>query len=253
MTNYNPESNNDSGETHDRNEVLWNEQEWQHYLLQHDAEVRRFLTLYANLRDNPERLDEIAHELGWDTVEWNEALLAEDKDEDEAAYRPSFRADEDEEEEDEDDDDGPGTPLMADGRPYTIHRHPVFVVTRALSSDLRRLFERFLDRAGAHVPPTLTWTYGQTLAEAELQAVQAVQNADLGDTLLAVVQFKKALAALNLALRCLQEVCRHKVAGAESLRRESQQRLFDLREVWLRVMRDCRDEARSDRADAAGE
>jgi hypothetical protein len=59
---------------------------------------------------------------------------------------------------------------------------------------------------------------------------------------MAVSLFKRALAALNDSLALLgdDDIGRHR--STAPWREEARARLFDLREIWLRVMTDCRDE-----------
>ncbi|MEK9632625.1 MAG: hypothetical protein VW622_02185, partial [Opitutae bacterium] len=63
---------------------------------------------------------------------------------------------------------------------------------------------------------------------------------DLGDYLLAVCHLKKAHAALNESLR-INRLFSHQNEGVfEEYLKETNLRLHDLREIWLRVMHDCR-------------
>jgi hypothetical protein len=72
--------------------------------------------------------------------------------------------------------------------------------------------------------------------------VQAIHALDFGDYAMAVSLFKRALSALNgtLALLSADAVSRHR--AVLTWREEALPSLFDLREVWLRVIAECREE-----------
>ncbi len=55
----------------ERGELAWNEFDWENYLREQDDVVRRYLAHYEGLKHNPERIDEIAHRMGWDQETWN--------------------------------------------------------------------------------------------------------------------------------------------------------------------------------------
>ncbi len=76
----------------------------------------------------------------------------------------------------------------------------------------------------------------------EEQAVQAIHALDFGDYAMAVSLFKRALSALNSSLALLNDdsITRHRHVYA--WRDEALPSLFDLREIWLRVIAECREE-----------
>lgn len=72
--------------------------------------------------------------------------------------------------------------------------------------------------------------------------MQAVSALDFGDYAMAISLFKRALRDLNATLASLlaeENEANHSLAHYRAL---ALPRLFDLREVWLRVMGECRDE-----------
>ncbi len=117
--------------------------------------------------------------------------------------------------------------------PYTLHQNPVFIATRALFLGLRR----DCDRIEAGPAAALQVVLGR----AESQALLAIQALDLGDYGLAVSLFKRALRELNSALAQPLGVTAAP-AGPERPPELVLPWLFDLREIWLRVMNECRDE-----------
>ena len=86
----------------------------------------------------------------------------------------------------------------------------------------------------------LAIAFQSSLQRGEEHAVLAVQALDFGDYAMAVSLFKRALCELNQTLSLLDE---RAVNGSRSLshfRTDALPRLFDLREIWLRVMKECR-------------
>lgn len=213
------------GDWDDRSEVGWSEGTWRRYLSSHREEVTRFQSIYNTLKDTPNHIDEVAHLMGWDQQEWTatDFDLGEDG-------SPN------QDESDDSDDDG--------FEPYTLHRHPVYIFTHGLYGQLKEGWENLINQAGSQLPVAMVWRFGKSLHEGELQAVMALQAQDLGDFALTVCHMKHALAAINESLRVLQELPATQNAIVELFRADTLVRLFDLREVWLRVMGDCRQEMR---------
>ena len=227
------------GEWEDRGELVWNEFDWQQYLKQNDKEVARFLTLYHQHQGRSERLDEVARLMGWGDEEW---APGEDGATDEASSPPrvaeaaldlsgfSDFLDED---------------FDAVADTYTIHKHPVFIATRGLYQHLYYTWEHFLSSASeSHVNLSLSWKFATSLHAGDLNAVMAIHALDLGDFTLTICHLKNALSALNHSLSLLHALPVGNKAAQGLFFREVQATLFDLREIWLRVMNDCREENR---------
>lgn len=204
--------NPSDGDWDEREDLGWNEFDWSRYLREANQEIARFLEAYLLRRDEPEALDAIARELGWDRQEWTEGEF----------------------------DESAPPPAMGDGF-YTVHRHPVYLFTRGIYQLLRQGWEAFAPQAGP-VPAGWTWAYGLALHSGETEALQGVQAVDLGDYALAICHFKTALATLNQAFSLLERIPAHDRPESVRYLAESRRQLFDLREVWLRVLRDCREE-----------
>ena len=90
------------------------------------------------------------------------------------------------------------------------------------------------------VPAALGITLQALLYRGNEQALQAVQALEMGDYTLAVCLFKRALRELNLTLARLSEPDVAETPLAVRYREYAMPRLFDLREIWLRVMNECR-------------
>lgn len=217
------------GDWDEKGGLVWNEFDWKEYLREHDREIARFLTIYNSLKDQPDHLDETARQMGWELDDWSVSL---DGDDDPLApvdmegEMPPDEAD------------------FEDADPYTLHKHPVYIVTRALHEYLRRSWEHFMLQIQQNMPAQLAWTFANSLHRSELFSILALQSLDLGDFALAVCHLKTALTALNQAMSALQRLTHRNPRFLTLFRHEMMIRIFDLREVWLRVIHDCREEVR---------
>lgn len=226
MSNYDPDGPSEN-EWEDRGELAWNEFDWEHYLRDQDDILHRYLAFYEQLRGHPDRLDEAAHLMGWDKEAWSS----------------------DSSDADEDDDDDSSTASMderaeindADAEPYTLQKNPVFVATKAIYLSLKRGWERVASDS-ERVPQPLALSFQTVLHRGEEQAVLGIHALDFGDYALAISLFKRALRELNLALSLLDEKAVAHSRGLANFRQDAVPRLFDLREIWLRVMNECRQE-----------
>jgi hypothetical protein len=229
MTDFNSNSQPE-GDWNDRSgDLSWNELDWQRFLQRQEKEIARFLALYDECPlSDMERLDWVARQMGWEAEDWS---LNDFSDEE-----PAERGEEWKEE-------AEAEPIDTD--PYTLHRHPVFVVSTGLYTQIRYFWRRSLSSPDFDFDPVHSWDFGDALSEAEKHALLALQSLDMGDFILCLIHFKRTLRGLNLAQQHLDQLCLG--AGAPELfRRALTARLFDLREVCLRVMHDCRDEGTRD-------
>jgi hypothetical protein len=210
-----PESNWD-----ERGELAWNEFDWENYLREQDDVVRRYLVHYEGLKDHPARIDEIAHLMGWDEETWNT--------------------------DQNDEMEGPVDAAAVDYgefdlEPYTLHKNPVFVATKAIYLSLTYMWQR-LASDPAKVAQPLALAFQMPLHRGEQQASLAIQALDLGDYAMAISLFKRALREINTALSLLDDRAAARHPAMATFRDNALPRLFDLREIWLRVMSECRSE-----------
>lgn len=207
------------GEWDERGDLAWNEFDWERYLRSQDDVLRRYLDLYAQMKGKTERLDRVAQLMGWDTEEWtgNEYLDGED----------------DSEGSDDDSDDL---------EPYTLHKHPIFIATKALYLDIQARWLDLLGVGDQNFPPAVAAAYQASLSIGESNAISAINALDMGDYAMSVCQFKRALADLNRSFHLLDRVAKNPSETTDQYRLEATCRLFDLREIWLRVMQYCREE-----------
>jgi hypothetical protein len=59
---------------------------------------------------------------------------------------------------------------------------------------------------------------------------------------MAICLFKRALAALNDCFAQIGSDAAEKIEAVRERRDDMRMRLFDLREIWLRVISDCRED-----------
>jgi len=222
MSNFDPDtpSENDWDE---RGDLAWNEFDWEQYLREQDDVLHRYLAFYEQLREHPERIDEVAHFMHWDEGVWtSESVSMEDdgteEEETEAQDEASYKAE-----------------------PYTLHKSPVFIATKAIFLSLKRAWER-IATDNAKVPQTLAIALQTSLYRGEEQAILAVQALDFGDFAMAISLLKRALRELNQTLALLDDRAANVSRALGHFCQDARPRLFDLREIWLRVMNECRQE-----------
>ncbi len=214
----------------DQNEELaWNEYDWQRYLRENEREISDFLNHYHKLKHEPDHLDTIARIMGWDSEEWSPGEMAEDSDfSNDSAEEPERQRRE------------PETDLD----PYTIHKHPVFIVTHGLYQHLFKCWEMFTLQNQRSLNPVAVGRFSASLHAGEINAVMAINALDMGDFNLTICHLKNSLSAINHSLALLQKLTIKNVRILRLFQAETTRTLFDLREVWLRVMNDCREEER---------
>ncbi len=209
----------------DRGELAWTEADWQKYLGEQEEAVRNYIKHYDQLPEAIGRIDEAARRMGWELAETPESAAADDA------------TDEEDEE-----------VFAGDWDPYTLHRNPVYISTRALYVSLLAHWERVAAQPD-RVPAALGITLQALLYRGHEQALQAVQALEMGDYTLAVCLFKRALRELNLTLARLNQPDVTISPLAVRYREYALPRLFDLREIWLRIMSECRQSLSDEEAD----
>lgn len=205
-------------EWEDRGDLAWNEFDWERYLREQDEVIHRYLGFYEAFRKSPDRIDLVAEQMGWEATDSKAGAGADDT--------PA---------EDEPSD------FTGDDEVYTLHKNPVFVATKAIYLSLKRQWE-LLATDSAKVSPVLALSFLASLHRGEEQAVQAVHALDFGDYAMAISIFKRALSALNQSFALIDGESAAGSRAARSYREDALPRLFDIREIWLRVMNECRHE-----------
>jgi hypothetical protein len=200
-------------EWEENGELAWNEFDWEVYLREQEGAIHRYLGFYESLKPGPERIDEVADKMGWDRAESEET----------------------------EDRENPEKVLFSD-EIYTLQKNPVFIATKALFLSLRRSWETTASKPG-RVPQPLAVAFLSSLHRCEEQAVMAVHALDFGDYTMAICLFKRALAALNGCFAHIGSDAADASPAICEFREEMRCRLFDLREIWLRVISDCREDS----------
>lgn len=220
MSNFDSDGPQDN-EWEDRGELAWNEFDWERYLREQDEAVHRYLGFYEACKNNADRIDDVA-----ELMNWGKTGATEDS---------SAAAD-------DSDDDDVETGEFAEGQDvYTLHKNPIFISTKALYLGLRRHWE-LCASDNTKVPQSLALSLLSSLHHGEEQAIQAIHALDFGDYAMAISLFKRALNALNSTLALLNSDTTSSHRTAAAYREMALPRIFDLREIWLRVVHECREE-----------
>jgi hypothetical protein len=207
-------------------DLAWNEFDWERYLREQDDTLHRYLAHYERLKDHPERIDEVARLMGWDDGQ-------------RSGDAESAGSDADTEQDEQ--DDAPPSAGDYPIEPYTLHRNPVFIATKAIYLSLKRSWERVAGDTARIDQPLAFAVYG-SLYRGEEHAILGVQALDLGEYAMAVSLFKRALQELNRTLALAGEPAAAASRLCAVWRDDAVPRLFDLREIWLRVINECRQE-----------
>lgn len=211
MSNFDSDGGSEN-QWEDRGDLAWNEFDWERYLREQDQTIQRYLGFYEAVQ-TPDRIDRVAEQMHWGTSDWSgDSDLADD------------------DEDDEDDDDV-----------YTLHKNPIYIATKAIYLSLHQSWQAIAPDA-TKVPQTLALAVQASLHRGEEQAVQAIHALDFGDYAMAVSLFKRALSALNGSLAFLNDDAALRHRAMKQWRDPALTRLFDLREIWLRVIAECREE-----------
>lgn len=213
MAEFEYESNSDS-EWDDSWDTLWSEHDWEVYLANESEEVQRYQKLYNKLAQNPNRLDEIALKMGWD-------LQVDPRDSD-ATELPSDAIPE---------------------LPYTLHKHPLFIASKALHGWMTEKWSQHVALCSDQVSPVFTLEVQCAISQSDQYGLLGVTALDLGDYTLAIAYFKRGLERLNQLLALINEMETSSDTPIKAFGAHARIRIFDLREIWLRVMSDCREAA----------
>ena len=219
MTDFNFESGENYWD-HYQNESKWGEKDWKIYLNKLEENITYFLSIYNKLKENPNHLDELALHMGWDH---DDLSLTQDLN---TLSNEELEPDADNE-----------------SNPYTIHKHPVFIVTKALYKFLYFKWKNYITEINPSISPLTSIEFSRTLHKGELNVFLAIQSLDLGDYGLTICHLKNSLSELNKSLKIFESL-NNNPQSCPSLD-EMKIRIFDLRELWIRVINDCRYEFKS--------
>ena len=211
-------------EWEERGDLAWNEFDWERYLREQDESVHRYLRFYESCKGKTDRIDAVADLMGWGDGDWTDDDSASSDD-------AAVKADEDE----------AATDFAEDDEVYTLHKNPIFIATKAISLSLKGHWQSIAGMSGK-VPQPLALSLLAAFHRQEEEAVHAIHALDFGDYAMAVSLFKRALSSLNRSLALLNDEEANRYRAVAAYREDAFPRLFDLREIWLRVIAECREE-----------
>jgi len=214
------------GDWEDRGDIAWNEFDWERFLKRQDNESARFIRVYNSLAGRPNRIDEAAQILGWDSTDWSMNDFSPEGDFTDADSIDLGNPPEEEPE--------------ADIDPYTIHRHPLYIASQGLFDSIVYTWEALLKSEEIELSTLSCFDLMQSLSQGKMKALLALQALDLADYALTISELKRALRTLNSGFSVLESLDQHPSPKVTFFVKEAKQRLFDIREIWLRVMYDCR-------------
>lgn len=219
MSNFDSDGGSDY-QWEDRGDLAWNEFDWERYLREQDEAVQRYVRFYETTQGT-DRIDQVAEKMHWGEDEWTDESDANAADDD-----------------DEDEDDSLGDD---EDEVYTLHKNPIFIATKGIYFSLNRSWQT-ISADAVKVPQPLALAMLTSLHRGDEQAVQAIHALDFGDYAMAVSLFKRALSALNGSFALLNDDAALRHRNVVAWREDALPRLFDLREIWLRVIAECREE-----------
>lgn len=194
-------------------ETDWNEFNWEQYLQAESDEVAKYQTIYSKLIRSANRLDEVALYMGWQRG----SELPESEPESAAESG------------------------LDEVQPYTLHRHPLFVSSKALHGWLAEQWSRRVALLRGDMDAADALDYQNAINESDYYGLLAVTALDMDDFALAIAYFKRGMVAVNRALGMLSDFDARAVESLSLYAKHARIRLFDIREIWLRVASDCRE------------
>lgn len=221
---------NDSNPEHNWEEgweatFSWNEFNWEQYLRAEGDEVAKYQTLYNKLARSANRLDEVALFMGW---QQSPAIQSDD------AETPGFA----------EENNGPEQP-----KPYTLHKHPLFIANKALHGWLIEKWGQHAALCSEQISTSKALALQASFMDSDYHGLLAVTALDMDDFSLAIAYFKRGMVSINKALSLLAELESTGIEPLPLYAKHARVRLFDIREIWLRVSSDCRATIASDSDD----
>jgi hypothetical protein len=210
MANFDFDSNAD-GEWDDSWETIWNESDWERYLKSEDRQVYQYQRLYASKAQDVDRLDKVASSMGWD------------------ARGDSSSGDHSDQ-----------LTELPESEPYTLHKHPLYIANKALH---RWLSENWKQEANKHSDRLSIYSalsLQEAISKSDEYGLLAVTALDLADFSLAIAYIKRGFAHLNALLARLSSIDHFERESLSEFVSQARMRIFDIREIWLRVAADCR-------------
>lgn len=210
MANFDFDSSAD-GEWDDSWETIWNEGDWERYLKSEDRQVSQYQRLYANKAQEVDRLDKVASSMGWDV-----------KGDPSTSDHPEGPTD------------------LPESEPYTLHKHPLYIASKALHRWLTENWKQEANKHSDRISNYSALSLQEAISKSDEYGLLAVTALDLADFSLAVAYIKRGFDHLNTLLARLSSIDHFQRESLTEFISQAKMRIFDIREIWLRVAADCR-------------
>jgi hypothetical protein len=206
------------GDWEDTGDLDWNESDWNKFLVSIDQSVQEFTLKYKELSGQKDRLDHTAFKMGWSALDWDQNDSERQSDALIKAFENFMNLEEDE----------------TFNEPLSLNKHPAFIAIEGLIHSLLSDLEKWLHTENPRITALDIFRLSNCLHKMELESILGVNALDLGDLTLAIAHLKRSLLELNKAFSFIGTIKNNK------FQQESYAHLFDLRELWLRVIQDCK-------------
>lgn len=207
------------GDWDDAGDLDWSEQDWNKFLVKIDKEIEKFVKHYHSLKNHSNRLDQTAQKMGWGLLDWDQGDDVANADALLKAFESFMNMDDDE----------------SFNEPLSINKHPAFIAIQGINQSLQQVCKRCLSNpTQLQILPTFAVDFIILLEKMKMESILGVNALDLGDLTLGIAHLKRSLSELNRAFGFAGNL------KDKELSQEIFDHLFDLRELWLRVIEDCK-------------
>lgn len=235
MSEHGFESNSE-WEFEETGDTIWREADWRDYLKGIRQGIDNFINFYRVSQELGIEIGEIAKQMGWgslDMITKEETAQNTEANSEIGASEPNQFSDLDlnfaEIE---------GSQYFeGSDEPYTIHKHPFYIMTIGLYEYIQENWESFMEDHPESVNASCSWKMANSIKEGEKNLILALHALETGDYSLVLCHIKHFLVAHNISLHAIALIPTGKIPQIERIRSA----LFDLREAWLRMMVDCRE------------
>lgn len=226
MSDFNSEYYSE-GDFEDSGEAIWDEYKWSDYLARTKKDVVYFVEMYHKLRDGELGWDDVSRNMGW-TMEAPKAQEETKMLDGNAIFMEvtaQLYTEEDIQEYLEEEPD-----------PWTMHRHPAFVITEGLTSYIKENYENLMQTFPQVTSAVISWELLKELEEVSKNAYLALHALELAEFALTITQLKYSLDSLNKIMGILGQIKTKKSEQLDNM----QAAVFDLRDAYIKVTTDCR-------------
>lgn len=208
MSSFNYDSYHE-GDFEDRGEIIWDENDWQKYLSETLREVKRVREEYLGICRRSGVGD-----LSGPLVQ---LYYKDEESEDEVSEAEMF------------------------AEMYTHHRHPLNMLSQAVFSYIKDIWEDLVTRSPGEVSSVMSINFLKAVYSCEQHVTFASFALDDYDGALVICHLRNALYQHNEAMKVVQQLHLTDKRFMKAVKGALAKPLFDLRELWLRVITDCRE------------